>query len=103
MDAATLKQKIADGLISDEELSKLLGNNVSHTHSKKGNYLKNILDGFIDGYTVPNLWRSAFDAVLIFSIIISIVVLCYTEKIESSIAMVFLASVLGFLFGKIKK
>ena len=103
MDVSTLKQKISDGLISDEELSKLLGNHPGPPHNKKSNYLKNILDGFIDGYTTPNLWRYALDAILIFSIITSIVILCYAEKIEPSIAMIFLSSVLGFLFGKIKK
>ena len=103
MDATTLKQKIANGLISDEELSKLLADRPLYSHSKKNSFLKNILSGFIEGYTTPNLWRSVFDTALLLSIIISIVVLCYTGKIESNIAIIFLAFILGFLFGKIKK
>ena len=103
MDTSTLKQKIADGLISDEELSKLLDNRSAPPHFKKRNYLKNILDGFIEGYTTPNLWRSGLDAVLLLSIITGIVILCYAGKLEPDISMIFLASILGFLFGKMKK
>lgn len=103
MDATTLKQKIAEG-ISDEELSKLLGNNNSSIpHKRKRNYLKNILDGFIDGYTTPNLWRSVFDTLLILSVITGVVILCFVQIMDILVGGIFLASILGFLFGKMKK
>ena len=102
MDAATLKQKIAEG-ISDEELSKLLGKNGEVPHKRKRNYLKNILDGFIDGYTTPNLWRSVLETILILFIIAGVVILCYVHIMDISVGGIFLASILGFLFGKMKK
>ena len=103
MDAQILKKKIVDGLISDEELSKLLGNNGSVPHKRKRNYLKNILDGFIEGYTTPNLWRSVFDMILVLFVITGIIILCFVKIMDITVGGIFLASILGFLFGKMKK
>ena len=103
MDATTFKQKIANGLISDEDLAKILNNQGPHSHKGKGNYLKNILDGFSDAYTKPNLWRAVMDTVLIFCILTGVVVLCFAQIMDVSVGGFFLASILGFLFGKMKK
>ena len=100
MDTKSLKEKIINGQISDEELSALLGNN-KHVRSK-GSFLRNILKGFIDGYTVPNMWKTFFESFLILVIIIGAIILSYTGKMDNMITAVLLSSVLGFLFGKIK-
>ena len=103
MDPITLKQKISDGSISDADLAALLEEKTPGHHKVKRNYLKNILDGFIEGYTTPNLWRSVLDTLLILFIIVGVVILCFVQIMDISVGGIFLASILGFLFGKMKK
>lgn len=103
MDIQALKQKIINGQVSDEELSNLLVNATNNTHSRrKGSFFKDILRGFSEVYTTPNIWRSTMESILILVIIVGIVILSYNGRIDATITSIFLASVLGFLFGKIK-
>ena len=104
MDAPTIKQKIIKGEMTDEELSTLLGNKTNnvHHHKQSGNFLKTILEGFIDGYTAPNMWRLALEAFLVFFVTVGIVFLSYTGRVDTMGTSILLAFVLGFLFGKIK-
>jgi lipopolysaccharide export LptBFGC system permease protein LptF len=101
MDAQIIKQKILTGEMTDNELSSLLGNN-SHSRKQGGNFLKTILKGFIDGYTAPNMWRLALEFILILFVVIGIIVLSYSGRIDATITSVLMAFILGFLFGKIK-
>jgi hypothetical protein len=98
MNIQNLKQRILDGQISDEELSKLL---VSHPGGTAG-FMQNILKGFVDGYTKPNLWRSVMESILIFSVILGVITLAYAGKMDAMMAAVMLSLILGFLLGKIK-
>jgi hypothetical protein len=102
MNTTELKQKISDG-ISDEELQKFLSNVNSAPHKRKRNYVKNLVDGFIEGYTVPSLWRSVIEAILLLFIIAGVILLCFVHIMDISVGGIFLASILGFLFGKMKK
>jgi hypothetical protein len=104
METQSVKQKILKGEMTDEELSGLLNgkNNNAHSHRQGGSFLKTILKGFIEGYTAPNMWRLTLEAILILVVILGIVILSYTGRIDSIITSVLLSFVLGFLFGKIK-
>ncbi len=103
MDITSIKQKIKDGVISDDELLKMLGSGSYSSHSKKsGSFLKNILKGFIDGYTTPNILRIVLESILIFIVITALTILSYMGKMETNVTAVLLSSILGFLFGKIK-
>lgn len=103
MDIQTFKQKIINGQMSERELQYLAE---SYTHGptpeKERSFLKDILKGFIDGYTAPNLWKTTMESILILVVIVSVVVLSYAGKIDTTVTSALLASVLGFLFGKIK-
>lgn len=101
MDTQALKQKILSGEMSDTEFSNLIKNG-SHTRKPGGNFLKTILKGFIQGYTAPNMYRATLEALLILLVIVGIVILAYTGRIDSTISSVLIAFVLGFLFGKLK-
>ena len=98
MDIQNLKQKIKEGQITDEELSQLL----ESAALGKGNFIQNILKGFIDGYTTPNLWKLILESFLIFVVVAAVSILAYAGKMDTMISAVILSSVLGFLFGKIK-
>ena len=103
MDIQNLKQKIKDGQIGDEELLQLLGGNSSNGHTRrKSGFMQNILKGFIDGYSTPNLWRAIMESTLIFVVIVGVVILTYADKMDTMITAVMLSSILGFLFGKRK-
>ena len=102
MNATEFKQKIKDNLISDEELENLLSGRQYNSSGKKGGLVNNLIKGYIDGYTTPNLWKVVLEFFLILVIILSVVFLNYSGKIESPVSTVILSSVLGFVFGKIK-
>ena len=100
MNAQTLKEKIMSGQITDDELLEMLSKAKRHRNS--GSTFKNILNGFIQGYTVPSLWKLILESLLILVIVIGTIVLSYANKMNDTTTAVILASVLGFLFGKIK-
>jgi hypothetical protein len=104
MEAQTIKQKILAGEITDEELSHLLGNKPSNSapHKQGSSFMKSILRGFIEGYTAPNMWRLGLEFTLILIVVVGIVLLSFTGRIDAMLTSVLLAFVLGFLFGKIK-
>ena len=100
MDAKLIKEKIISGQMSEKELSDLL-----NTHSKpqrKQSFLKTLINGYTEAYTVPNIYKTILEAILIFSVLIGAIVLSYAGKMENTITAVLFATVLGFLFGKIR-
>lgn len=102
MNAETLKEKISSGEISDSELLKAF-EHTSGTRSKgKSSFLKTVIQGYIDGYTTPQLWRVMLESILISMVVTGVVILAYANKVDATVAAVMLAFVLGFLFGKIK-
>ncbi len=98
MDAKTIKEKITAGQMSEEELGKLL----SGRPSRKGNFFKSLLKGFIDGYTVPNMMKTMLEFTLILAVILGTVILSYHGKMDNTITATLLAAVLGFLFAKLR-
>ncbi|MBA2614100.1 MAG: hypothetical protein H0U95_19210 [Bacteroidetes bacterium] len=100
MDVQSLKQKIIDGKITDTELSNLLGSS-KQSHSKS-NLLKNIFKGYSEAVTIPNLWKTTLESLLILVVIVGAIILSYSGKMDNTITAVLLAAVLGFLFGKLK-
>jgi hypothetical protein len=103
MDIQAVKQKIIKGEISDDELAKLLIHKApSQPRREKPTFLNTILKGFVDGYAEPHLWRLILEISLIFVVVLAVVLLAYSGKIDSTIAVVLLAFVLGFIFGKMK-
>jgi hypothetical protein len=100
MDVQTIKQKIISGDMTDQEILNLFGG--TRAHKPKGNFLKTILKGYIDAYTAPTIWRFTLQAILILLVVTGTVLLSYQGKIDSTITAVFLAFILGFLFGKFK-
>ena len=103
MDTQAIKQKIMKGELTDDELSNLLNKpNNALIRKRGGSFMKNILKGFIEGYTAPNMWRLTLEAILIFLVVAGVVFLSYAGRIDTTITAVLLAFVLGFLFGKIK-
>ena len=102
MDIESIKQKIASGQMSGDELGKLLSKTGGTSKAKGPGFLKSILKGFIEGYTEPMMLRAALEAVLILVIVIGIIILACMDKIEPIITSTLIAFGLGFLFGKIK-
>lgn len=98
MDAKTVKEKIINGLITEEELSKLLTSKASH----KGSFLKTLLKGVNEGYIIPSIQKTMFESFLILTIITGIIILSYHNKMDNTITAALLATVLGYLFGKIR-
>jgi hypothetical protein len=98
MNTQELKQKIVNGQISDVELSKLL----PKSGSRKSSFFKDLLKGFIEGYTIPNLWKIALESLLILVILIGAITLSFAGKMDNTTTAVLLSAVLGFLFGKIR-
>lgn len=99
MDAQEIKQKILDGELNEEELTSLLAHGRRST-KPRGGFMKTLLKGFIDGYTTPQLYRALMEAALIFMVIAGIVALTWVGKLDMTLCAVFLALVLGYLFGK---
>jgi hypothetical protein len=98
MEAKVLKEKIVNGQVSEEELRQILAKRVI----TKGGFIKAILKGFNDGYTVPMARKLIIESLLILSIIIGTIILSYTNKIDSTVTAALLAVVLGYIFGKIR-
>ncbi len=101
MDIQAIKDKILKGEMTDEEFTKLLAAKVPH--KKSGNFMKTILEGFIEGYTAPHMWRIILNAVLLFTMIIAILILSYSGKIDTMITSVLLSLILGYLLGRLNK
>lgn len=99
MDIQGIKEKIIKGEMSDDELSKLLS---SKTKKQSGGFMSTLLKGFVDNYTTPQIWRVVLNAILLLTVILAIVFLSYTEKIDAMVTTILLSFVLGYLFGKIK-
>jgi hypothetical protein len=104
MDIATLKKRITEGKISDDELSQLL---TGKTHairpgSRKSSFFNTLLKGIKEGYTEPMLFRTMFEFVLLLVLIAGIIFLSCTGIIPVVASVTMLAFVLGFLFAKFK-
>lgn len=99
MDIQDIKQKIANGEFSDEELSKLFSHPKTNPKSR-GGFLKTILKGFIDGYTTPQLYRAIMETILILLVVVGVVLLTWIGRLDTTLCAVFLSLVLGYLFGK---
>ena len=102
MDIKAIKDKILNGGVSEEELSKILNDLSSHPKKQGSSFLKTILKGFIDGYTTPQIWRLGLQIGLLFVIVVAIIILSYSGKIDSAMTSILMAFVIGFLFGKMK-
>ncbi|MBI1837802.1 MAG: hypothetical protein HYR91_11125 [Flavobacteriia bacterium] len=103
MDIQAIKDKILKGDLSESELLEILKKITPPPIKKRsGNFLKTLLTGFIEGYSKPIIWKLILEAILIFVVIVSTVILSYFGKIDATVTAVVLAFVLGFLFGKIK-
>ena len=100
MDIQAIKQRILKGEMTDEELAKLFVNKTNHKQS--GSFLKTVLQGVDESYTNPLKWRMILNASLLVIIIIAIVFLSYSGKIDTMVTTILLSFVLGYLFGKIK-
>lgn len=98
MDAKTVQEKIINGQLTEKELAALL----AVKPARSGNFMKSLLKGFIEGYTVPTLWKIITESILIFSIIIGTIILSYTDKLDATVTAALLSGVLGFLFGKMR-
>ncbi len=102
MDIQEVKNKIINNQISNDEIIKLLDSIPIPAKVKKGNFMKNLVKGYVDTYTVPNMLKVTLEASLIFVVIVGIIILSYKGTIDSTITAVLIAFLLGFLFGKIK-
>ena len=102
MDAETLKQKISSGEISDSDLLKAFDHTAGTRSKGKNSFLKTLIQGYIDGYATPQIWRVMLESILISMVVTGVVILAYANKVDATVAAVMLAFVLGFLFGKIK-
>jgi hypothetical protein len=98
MDAKTIKEKIMNGQLTEEELGKLL----SFRTAQKGSFLKTILKGVNDGYTVPMMRKTIIESMLILTIIIGTVILSYNNKMDNTVTAALMSAILGYLFGKIR-
>lgn len=102
MNSSEFKQKIKDDLISDEELDHLLNRKQQNHSTKRGGLVNNLIKGYIDGVSTPQLWKVVLESTLIFAIIVGVVFLSYVDKLDTAVSSVILAGVLGFIFGKMK-
>ena len=102
MDFEAIKQKIINGEMTNEELSKLFVNKPVNTRKQKSTFLSSILKGFIDGYVEPHFWKMILEISLIFTVVVAVVLLSFFGKIDATVTSVLLSLVLGFLFGKMK-
>jgi hypothetical protein len=103
MDVQALKNKIINGQLTDAELLDLLSGKTSASEAPvKSSFLKDILKGFIEGYTAPMMWKITMEFVLILAIITGVILLSYAGRMEAMVTAVMLAAILGFLFGKMK-
>ncbi len=102
MNIEEIKSKIINNQMSQEEIIKLLDAVPAISKVKRTGLMKNIIKGYIDTYTVPNMLKLTLEASLIFVVIVAVVILSYRGSIDSSITAVLIAFLLGFLFGKIK-
>ncbi len=100
MDTKSIKEKIASGQITDEEISTLLGENKKN--HRRGNFLKTLVKGYTEAYTVPNMYKTTLEAILIFVVLLGGMLLSYAGKMDNTITAVLFAAVLGFLFGKLR-
>ncbi len=101
MELQEIKNKIINNQISQEEIIKLL-DSLPVNRTRKGNLMKNLIKGYVDTYTVPNMLKLALETCLIFSVVVGIVILSYKGIIDPAITAVLIAFLLGFLFGKIR-
>lgn len=100
MNIQTIKDKILNGEMTDDELSKLITGKPSP--KRGGGFLKELFNGFSEVYTEPQMLRIILNACLILVIILAIVFLSYSGKINMLVTTMLLSFVMGFLFGKIK-
>ncbi|MGV3632233.1 MAG: hypothetical protein ACO1O6_13575 [Bacteroidota bacterium] len=98
MDAKTVKDKILQGMMTEEELARLL----AKPHTRKSNFVKTILEGIYRSYAFPTMLKRIMESLLILIVITGTVILSYNNKLDSTITAALLASVLGYLFGKIR-
>ena len=100
MDLNDIKNKILNNQITEEEINALL-KKITPTR-RKGTFMKTLVGGIVDGYTKPMILKLVIESILIFLIVVSVVILSYVGKIDTTVTMIMLAFVLGFLFGKIR-
>jgi hypothetical protein len=98
MDAKAVKEKILNGLMSDEELAGLMAGH----QPRKRSLVNTILKGVNDSYIVPTMQKVLLESILILAIVIGAVILSYNGKLDMPVTAALLAAVLGYLFGKIK-
>ena len=102
MEMQEIKNKIISNQLSQEEIIKLLETIPAVNKTKRGSLMKNLIKGYVDTYTVPNMLKLTLEASLIFVVVVGIVILSYKGSIDPNVTAILIAFLLGFLFGKIK-
>ncbi len=97
-----MSEKILKNKSINKEPGSLTGNSIHTPAQRKGSFFKTLLKGYIDAYTTPNIFRAMLEACLILVVIVGVIILSYTGRIDAMTTSVLIAFILGFLFGKIK-
>ncbi len=56
--------------------------------------MKTLVGGILDGYTKSMILKLVIESILIFLIVVSVVILSYVEKIDTTVTMIMLTFVL---------
>ena len=104
------RQKAKNGIFSEEEISQVehaiesmrdVKNIIVHRKKNK-NGLSGLVKNFFDGYNAPGIWRVLLEAILILCIVVGIIILGYSGKLEPIIVSTLIATIIGFVFGKMR-
>lgn len=93
-----IKEKIIMGEMTEDELTRLLSNQPP----RKGSFLKTLIKGVNEGYTIPMMQKALLVSMLTLAIITGAIIQSYNNKMDYTVTAVLLAAVLGYLFGKIR-
>ena len=104
------REKAKEGIFSEEEIShiehalesmKNVENN--RMQNRKGNAgFSGILKDFFKGYNAPRIWNQITESALILCILIGIIIFGYAGKLEPIVVSTLIATIIGFVFGKMR-
>lgn len=98
MDAKEIKQKMLAGQLSDEELEALLRKQGGK--KKSSGLLGMLANSFEKGYTEPQMMKLKLEALLLFMIITSVVLLSCLAVLDVMVTVVLLSVITGYLLGR---
>ena len=104
------RQKAKEGTFSEEEISQIehaiesmkdVKNIIVQRRKGRGGF-NGIIKNFFEGYNAPRIWNQVTESVLILCILIGIIIFGYSGKLEPIVVSTLIATIIGFVFGKLR-